>query len=557
MTVVPLFCARFIRQPGHSSEKGFNAWFQRRFERMLNGYNKLVLGVIGRPVLTLGLCAMVFFASLAAFPLLGVSFFPRTDAGQFVINVKAPSGTKLLSTEAKIARLEALIHRVVAPEDLDIIVSNVGVDPGFSAIFTTNSAMHTAFVQVGLKEGHKVSSDEYMLRVKRAMADELPELASFFSTGSLIDAVLNTGRIAPIDVQVAGSDLNASYKVALNIASEVRRMPGVADVFIPQDIDAPALKLDIDRLRAGELGLTQREVVTNVITALTSNQMVAPNVWIDPRNGNNYFLSVQYPEHQVESMMDLRSIPLHGKGVMQSTRLDMVSKISRIEAPTEVDHYQIRREIDVYIRPLSEDLGKIATQVEAVTARMTLPKGVEVSMRGVVESMRASFKSFALGLSLSLLLLYLILVAQFRSFTDPFLILLAFPPGLTGGILTLWLSDTTLNVMSLMGAVMLAGITMSNSILIVEFAHQLMDEGMKVRDAIVTSCRVRLRPIMMTTLATIIGLLPMALKMGEGSESYAPLARALVGGLTVSGVATVFIVPAGFVLAYRNHSKAR
>jgi multidrug efflux pump subunit AcrB len=343
--------------------------------------------------------------------------------------------------------------------------------------------------------------------------------------------------------------------VALNLAAEVRRMPGVADVFIPQDIDAPALKLDIDRMRAGELGLSEREVVTNVITALTSNQMVAPNVWIDPRNGNNYFLSVQYPERQVQSMMDLRSIPLHGKGIVQSTRLDMVSKISRVEAPTEVDHYQIRRQIDVYVRPLSEDLGRIASEVERAAAKMNLPKGVEITLRGVVESMRASFKSFALGLSLSLLLLYLILVAQFRSFTDPFLILLAFPPGLAGAILTLWLSDTTLNVMSLMGAVMLAGITMSNSILIVEFAHQLMDEGAPAHEAIVTSCRVRLRPIMMTTLATIIGLLPMALKMGEGSESYAPLARVLVGGLSVSGLVTVFIVPAGFVLAYRKVSQ--
>jgi multidrug efflux pump subunit AcrB len=555
MTVVPLFCSRFISHTEHSERHGFNHWFQGQFDRLLNRYDKLVLRVIDHPVPVLGLFLAAFIASLLIFPLLGVSFFPRTDAGQFVMNVKAPSGTRLVETEKKIASLEALLHRVIAPQDLDIIVSNMGVDPGFSAIFTTNAAMHTAFVQVGLKEGHSVSSEEYMRRVKQAVAQELPELAVFFSTGSLIDAVINTGRIAPIDVQINGSDMKASYNAALDLAAQIRRMPGVADVFIPQDIDAPALKLDVDRLRAGELGLSQREVVTNVITALTSNQMVAPNVWIDPRNGNNYFLSVQYPERQVQSMMDLRSIPLHGKGVKDSTRLDMVSKISRIEAPTEVDHYQIRREIDVFVRPLGEDLGRIANEVDAAAAKMKLPKGIEITMRGVVESMRASFKSFALGLTLSLLLLYLILVAQFRSFTDPFLILLAFPPGLTGAIMTLYFTGTTLNVMSLMGAVMLAGITMSDSILIVEFAHQLMDEGDAVRRAITTACRVRLRPILMTTLATIIGLLPMALKIGEGSESYAPLARVLVGGLTVSGFVTVFIVPAGFVLAYRNHTK--
>ena len=559
MTVVPLFCARFIHHAGHNPEvapKGFgqrfNVWFHHRFEGLLRGYSKLVVRVLNRPVVTLAVFFLLFVGSLALFPFLGLSFFPRTDAGQFVINVKAPSGTRLVETEKLIAKLEDLVRHTVTPEDLDIIVSNMGVDPGFSAIYTTNSAMHTAFVQVGLKENHRVASDEYMAEMKQRMAKELPELSAFFSSGSLIDAVLNMGQIAPIDLQIAGSDMKASYQMGLDLAERIRKINGVADVYIPQDIDYPALRLEVDRTRAGELGLTEREVVTNVITALTSNQMVAPNVWIDPRNGNNYFLSVQYPEQQVQSLADVRAIPLHGTGVTQPTRLEMVSKLSRFQAPTEVDHYQIRRTIDVYVRPLSEDLGRIAMEVNRVVAELKLPKGMEITLRGMVDSMRNSFKSFAIGLTLSLLLLFLILVAQFRSFIDPFIILLAFPPGLTGVIFTLYFSGTTLNVMSLMGVVMLAGITMSDSILIVEFAHHLVAEGTPVREAIITACQVRLRPIMMTTLATIIGLLPMALKLGEGSESYAPLARALVGGLTVSGMCTVFIVPAGFYLAYRK-----
>ncbi|HWB98397.1 MAG TPA: efflux RND transporter permease subunit, partial [Bryobacteraceae bacterium] len=243
-------------------------------------------------------------------------------------------------------------------------------------------------------------------------------------------------------------------------------------------------------------------------------------------------------------------------GLARPTRLDMVSKITRFEAPTEVDHYQIRRTLDIYVRPRGEDLARIADHISGLVADAKIPNGVDVTMRGMVEGMRASLKSFSVGLTLSVMLLYLILVAQFRSFRDPFLILLAFPPGLTGVILTLWATGTTLNVMSLMGVVMLAGITMSDSILIVEFAHHLIQEGLPVRDAVITACRVRLRPILMTTLATIIGLLPMALKMGEGSESYAPLARALVGGLTVSGMCTVFIVPAGFYLAYRRKEQS-
>jgi multidrug efflux pump subunit AcrB len=324
----------------------------------------------------------------------------------------------------------------------------------------------------------------------------------------------------------------------------------VADVFIPQDLDQPALKLDIDRVRARELGLSEKEVVSNVITALTSNQMIAPSLWIDPRNGNPYYLAVQYGEKQMENLIDLRSIPLRGPASAQSTRLDMVSNIERVEGPTEVDHFQIRRVIDVFVRPLGEDLSAIATNIDGLIAGARIPKGVEVTLRGMVQSMRVSFRSFGIGLLLSVLLLYLILVAQFRSFVDPFIILLALPPGITGVLLTLWLTGTTLNVMSLMGVVMLAGVAMSNSILIVEFAHHLIGEGMRAGEAIVKACRVRLRPVLMTSLATIIGLMPMALKLGEGSEAYAPLARALLGGLAVSVICTVFIVPACFFLAY-------
>jgi multidrug efflux pump subunit AcrB len=307
-------------------------------------------------------------------------------------------------------------------------------------------------------------------------------------------------------------------------------------------------------MRASELGLTEKEVVSNLITALTSNQMIAPSIWIDPKSGNNYFLTVMYKEDQIKSLEDLKAIPLHGTNVTQPTRLDMVAKIEQFKAPTEMDHTQIRRVMDIYVRPESEDLGRVAREVQRIVDHSNPPIGTEVTLSGSVNSMNESFHSFAIGLTLSVLLLYLILVAQFRSFLDPFIILLALPPGITGVLVTLLLWGSTLNVMSLMGIVMLAGIALSNSILIVEFAHHLLKEGMSVREAIITSCRIRLRPILMTSLATVIGLLPMALKLGEGSESYAPLAQALIGGLTLSVILTIFLVPAGFYVAYRNRS---
>jgi multidrug efflux pump subunit AcrB len=557
MTVVPLFCARFMKGHAATTEtKGFGArfndWFNRGFERFLDLYNRSVTVVVARPVVTLAAFACLFLVSLLIAPLLGLAFFPMTDAGQFVMRVKAPSGTRLEETENDIKKLETLIRRIVPEKELAMIVSNIGVDPGFSAIYTSNSAMHTAYVQVALSPDHHVGSYEYIARVKKAMQEELPQLTPFFGSGSLVESTLNMGLPAPIDVQISGNNLQGNYKLALDLARGIRKIRGVADVFIPQDLDQPALKLDINRVRARELGLSQKEVVQNVITALTSNQMIAPSLWIDPRNGNPYYLAVQYPEKQVKTMVDLSSIPLRGPASMQPTRLDMVSSIQRIVGPTEVNHYQIRRAIDVFVRPAGEDLSRIASEVDKLIASAEIPKGVEITLRGMVQSMRQSFKSFAVGLLLSVLLLYLILVAQFRSFIDPFIILLALPPAITGVLLTLWLTDTTLNVMSLMGVVMLAGVAMSNSILIVEFAHHLIQEGMSVAEGIIKACRVRLRPVLMTSLATIIGLMPMAMKLGEGSEAYAPLARALIGGLTVSVICTVFIVPAGFYAAYRN-----
>jgi multidrug efflux pump subunit AcrB len=390
--------------------------------------------------------------------------------------------------------------------------------------------------------------------VQRRIETELPQLSAYFQSGGLVDAVLNLGLAAPIDVQVSGSNIARDYKIAVDIANRVRGIPGVADVFIPQDLDYPSLQLDIDRTRASELGLSQREVVHNVITALTSNQMIAPSYWVDPKTGQDYMLTVQYPEKQVKSLLDLKGIPIRSAAQKNGTRLDVVSTISRMQSPTEVDHYQIRRSIDIYVRPLKEDLGKIAGAIDRIIADTNVPEGVHVDLRGMVQSMRASFKSFAFGLVLSVALLYLILVAQFKSFIDPFLILLAVPAGLTGVLVILYSTDTTLNVMSLMGVVMLIGIVLSNSILIVEFTRRLREEGMAVREAVATACRVRLRPVLMTSLATIIGLLPMALKLGAGSEAYAPLARAIIGGLGLSVILTVFIVPAAYLMVYRERN---
>lgn len=588
LTVVPLFCAKLIKghhggrhkggphTPAEAEERAeeseefdrrplrgrrlsfgarFNAWFNRRFEGFLNVYDRLLGAALNRPVITILALSGLFALSLFIYPLLGVTFFPRTEAGQFVINVKAPSGTRLEVTQEEIKKVEDLIRQVVAPEDLGMIVSNIGVTQDISAIYTSNSAPHTAFVQVNLKEGAKTGSYEYMSRVRRRLSAELPSLSAYFQSGGMVDAVVNLGLPAPINVQVSGSNLENDYDAATQIAAEIRKLEGVSDVFIPQDLDAPALKLDVDRDRVGQLGLNTREVVSNVITSLVSNQMIAPTFWVDPKSGNDYFLTVQYPEGRVQTLNDLKSIPLRASNRAAPARLDAVTNFERAQGPTEIAHYQIRRVIDVYVNTTGEDLGRVTEGIERIVAQTRLPPGVQVDLRGMAQGMRASFRSFAVGLALSALLVYLILVAQFRSFIEPFLILLAVPMGLIGALVILWATGTTLNVQSLMGVVMLVGIATSNSILIVDFARGLIADGTPAREAVARACRVRLRPILMTSLATIIGLAPMALKLGAGSEAYAPLARAIMGGLSVSVALTIFIVPAAYLLVYGRKPK--
>jgi multidrug efflux pump subunit AcrB len=564
VSVVPLYCARFLREVVHHAEGAgttarswsvrFHDWFNSHFERMLASYDRSIQRALDRPNQVVGAFLGLFVLSFVLYPLVGLSFFPRTDAGQFVINVKAPTGTRLEVTEAYVKKVESVVHQVVPDDELNAVVSNIGVMSDLSALSTPNSAMHSAFVQVGLKQEHRVSSFAYMAKVRKRVASELPELRTYFQSGGLVDAVLNQGMPAPIDVQVSGMDLASADKIAMDLARQFQSVPGVSDVYVPQDMDYPALQINVNRERASQLGLNPREVVNNLITALTSDAMIAPSYWVDPKSGNNYFVTVQYPENQVKSLEDLKAMPLRAPHLKLPTYLNQVAEVTPILTPTEVDHYQLQRTIDVYVAPSGEDLAIPAKEISRIVSATQLPANIRINIRGLVTTMQSSFRSFGFGLFLAVLLVYLVLVAQFSSFLDPFLILLAVPTGLVGVMLTLAFTDTTLNIQSLMGIVMLTGMVVSNSILIVDFANRLRNEGRGVRDAVAHSCRIRLRPILMTSLATIVGLLPMALKIETGSEAYAPLARVIIGGLIASVLLTIFVVPAAYLWIYQRRA---
>jgi len=579
MTVVPLFCAKFITiDPGHVHhdkeiqdqalgnsvpEKRKMRFFRvivdkfnLAFRKLESWYERKVTQALERSGMVVAVISVVVLLSFVTYPLIGKAFFPRTDPGQFVVNVKVPAGTRIEVTDDYIAKMEQDIRAVVSPNDLNMIVSNIGITPDLSAIYTSNSGMHTAFIQVSLKEEHKTGSYAYMQRVREKLVKDFPDVQTYFQAGGLVDSVVNQGKPAPIDIQIGGNNLQQAFEIAQATAAKLKKLDSVSDVLIPQDLDYPGLELNINRQRAGLIGVSPKDVVDNVITALTSDGVISPSFWVDPKTGNSYMLTVQYPESQIKTLTDFRQIPLRSPNGLNTTPLQSVADIKEINTPTEVDHYQLRREFDIYVMPKKEDLSQVNSQVDSIVGQIQKPNGVTVKVRGAVRDMQQSFSSFGIGLILAVVLVYLVLMAQFASFSNPFIILLAVPPALSGALLFLLVTATTLNVMSLMGIVMTTGIAVSNSILIVEFTGTLRKDGFRIREALIESCKVRLRPILMTSLATILGLIPMALALEPGSEQYAPLARAILGGLTVSVVVTLFLVPAAYLLIHRNEEKA-
>lgn len=411
-------------------------------------------------------------------------------------------------------------------------------------------------MQVALKSGHQRPTAYYVARLKQLLPAQIPDASALFSSGSIVDSVLNLGMMAPIDVQFAGNSFGELNMVAKELQRRIKHFPEISQSFIAQELNYPTLNIKVDRVRSARLGVAQQEVISNVITALDSNLYIKPSIWIDHANKNDYFLTVQYPgaDNGFDSTQVLENIPIESvdreSGHAQSLLLRDVASISPEFHPSEADHYSIQRVVDLLVAPATEDLGGTQKKIQSEVSKMKLPPQVSVRYRGAVASMQKSFSSFGFGLSLAVILLYLVMVAQFKSFLDPIIIMFAVPMGLIGVIWTLWGTGTTLNIESFMGIIVMVGIVVSNSILLVDFANERRRQGQELRRATIESARIRMRPILMTALATVAGLMPIALKLGEGSEASAPLARAAVGGLTVSTALTLFLVPCIYELFY-------
>jgi multidrug efflux pump subunit AcrB len=561
MTLIPAYCARFFHVEAESTGKRLAglAKLSANFDKLQGVYERWLEMALVRPGWLLFGSGLVFLIALALYPLLGKELFPASDSGQFTVLVRAPSGTRIELTEQLVSRIENVVREVVSPRDLNTIVSNSGILYDWPAAYTPNAGPLDSFLNIQLSDNHRVSAQDYVLRLRQELAAKFPGVQFAFDTGGMLTAALSNGLPVPLDIQVTGNDLRVGQHIAREIEDRIHTVNGAVDVRIPEELDYPSINVNVDRVKAAYLGLDATDVVKNIVSALNSSVSFQPAFWIDEKNGNHYFLGVQDDQSArgLPSLSALQNIPLTDPKLQEGqepTLVKNVATISRGVEPAEVQHRDMVRTTDVYVGVSARDLGSVATEIQQRIHGLHLPAGYTVDMRGEFESMQDSLGGLRFGLLMAVALIYLLLVAQFRSFLDPLIILFAVPLGLVGVIFTLLATGMTVNIQSYIGTIFMVGIAVSNSVLLVEFANRLRSGGMPVQQAVVQAGVIRLRPILMTSCAAMMGLLPMAFQIEPGGEANVPLARAVIGGLATSTLLTLFVVPSLYlVLKGRKH----
>ncbi|HLY11084.1 MAG TPA: efflux RND transporter permease subunit [Planctomycetota bacterium] len=533
--------------------------FNRLFERFRDRYRAALDWSLDHRAFVIGLFVLVPLASMALPPLIGQDFFPDVDAGQFRLHVRAPSGTRLEMTEKIVQDVEDALREMIPPADLASMLDNIGMATTGSSIAYADPATigsADAEVLVSLRRDRKGETRDYMKEIRRKMPLRFPGLVFFFEPSDMVSQILNFGLPAPIDIQVVGRD-KRNYEIAQEIERQVAKIPGAVDVHLHQPLDVPELRVDVDRTRAAEMGLTQNDVATSVLVSLSGNAQTAPNYWLAP-NGVNYRVIVQTPQHSMDSLEKIGATPIVPRNSRDIQLLGNMASVERRSGAAVVNHYNVQPVYDIYAAVQGRDLAGVAREVTEVVenARKSLPRGTSIVIRGQVESMRSSFTGLAAGLGIAILLVYFLMVVNFQSWLDPFIIAMALPAALAGILWMLCATQTTLNVPSLMGAIMAIGVATANSILMVTFANDRREEGADARTAALDAGFTRLRPVLMTAFAMIIGMLPMSLGLGEGGEQNAPLGRAVIGGLVFATISTLFFVPLVYSVLRRTAKAA-
>ncbi len=543
------------RQPlGKVSEKiraflfGIHESFNRAFEKIRDRYVDALRWCLGnRKIVFMAMGATVLI-SLCVVPFLGRDFFPVVDAGQFRLHVRAPAGTRLEATEERFYRVGRAIREVIPPNEIDNVLDNIGLPvSGINLAFSDNATIGEADgeILVALTPKHKPTA-QYMHILREKLHRDFPDMEFFFAAPDIVSQILNFGIPAPIDIQVTGRDPKG-YEIANQIKQRVAQIPGAADVHVHQVVHGPDLRVNVDRTRAQQIGLSQNDVARTMLISLSSSGQASPNFWLNFQNGVNYQVAVQTPQYKMDTLQDLKNTPVVAPNQPRPELLGNLATVERRESPIIVNHYDVQPVFDVLANVQGRDLGGVAGQVNKIVdqAKKDLPRGTFLNVRGQVESMNKSFAGIGAGILFAIVLVYFVMVVNFQSWTDPFVIIMALPGALCGIIWMLFITGTTLNVPSLMGAIMAIGVATANSILVVSFANdeRCGDNPKNSRDAALSAGFTRLRPVVMTALAMIIGMLPFSLGLGEGGEQNAPLGRAVIGGLIFATFATLFFVP--------------
>jgi multidrug efflux pump subunit AcrB len=547
--------------PARSSNplKRFQIAFESRFARIRHQYRLLLALALRHPrafIIGFLTCIVVSFVLL---PFLGKNFFPSVDSPAILMHVRAQPGTRIEETARVFDLVERTVRQVIPPDELNNITDNIGLPfSGINMAYQNTGTIgpEDGDALISLNPDHAPTAG-YVKKLRTILPQRFPGVTFSFLPADIVSEILNFGLPAPIDLQVIGNNQTANHAYATDLLKRIRKVPGIADARIQQVFDYPQINVNVDRTLAGEVGLTQRDVANSLLVTLSGSGQVQPNFWLNTQNGVSYPIVAQMPQYRIDTISDLSNVPLTSDRTKGPQYLGGVARIVPGPSAGVVSHYNVQPVIDIYAATQGRDLGAVASDIEHIVSqtKSELPRGSYTALRGQVQTMQSAFSQLYLGLIGAVLLIYLVIVVNFQSWTDPFIIITALPAALAGIVWMLFMTGTTLSVPALTGAIMCMGIATANSILVVSFAREGMARGLDAASAALESGFTRFRPVLMTALAMVIGMLPMALALGEGGEQNAPLGRAVIGGLTVATVATLFFVPTVFSVLHREHRK--
>jgi multidrug efflux pump subunit AcrB len=533
--------------------------FEYGFEKLRNGYHNLLKHTVAHPVVFTICFFAACLASFILFPWLGQDFFPAVDSGQFKLHVRAQTGTRIEETARLCDLVEDSIRREIPKSEVANILDNIGLPySGINLSYSNSAAIGPADadIQVSLAEKHK-PTDEYVHTLRAKLAEEFPGVTFYFLPADIVSQILNFGLPAPVDIQIVGQNIEGNRQYANKLLNQIKYIPGTTDLRIQQAFNAPKLQVDIDRTKSQQAGYTARDVASNLLVALSGSFQTAPTFWLNPKNGVSYNIATQTPQYQTDTLQGLGNLPITSSAGTPPQILNSLASIRHGQESGTVSHYNVQSVLDIYGSVQGRDLGGVSKDINRILAdtKKDLPRGTRVIVRGQVQTMNASFIGLLGGLFFSIVLVYLLIVVNFQSWMDPFIIIAALPAALAGIVWFLFLTHTTLSVPALTGSIMCMGVATANSILVVSFAKEQMQGAMKATEAALAAGFTRFRPVLMTALAMIIGMVPMALGLGEGGEQNAPLGRAVIGGLLLATLSTLFFVPTFFSLVHAKDER--